>query len=253
MNISPSFKTVVFPVTLAIGMVASTMSAQPFSSTYDFSLVTASTGLTDPTPTPTAPGVTFGSFSAIGYVGNPNASGRFSFTTNGLGSVNGSDDFSTFTGNLDLTKYFEVTLTPQVSFSLDLDTIAFTIQRSGTGIRNFAVRSSLDGFAANLPASISPANINLGVGPGNEFRYLFDANANAQSGSLVTLGASFDTLTSPVTFRFYGWNAEAVTGTFSIDNVAFSGATIIVPEPSISALLGGFGLLALTFMRRRRS
>ncbi|MCE3279674.1 MAG: hypothetical protein K0S44_1865 [Bacteroidetes bacterium] len=30
-------------------------------------------------------------------------------------------------------------------------------------------------------------------------------------------------LASPVTFRFYGWNAEANTGTFSIDNVMISG------------------------------
>lgn len=245
-------KSEILTLTLAMGMAATTASAQPFSSTYDFGLVTASSGLTDPTTPPTATGLTFGSFSAGGYVGNPNAGGRFTFQTNALGSANGINDFSLFTGSLDITKYFEVTLTPSVGYTLDVDTIAFTIQRSSTGIRSYAVRSSLDGFAANLAASISPANVNLGVGPGNEFRYLSDSLSSAQNGSLVTLGAPFDLLSTPVTYRFYGWNAEAVTGTFSIDNVAFSGTITPVPEPGPLALLGGFGLLGLVMSTRRR-
>jgi hypothetical protein len=245
------FKRVLFPLTLTLGMAASTVSAQSFTATYDFGLVTSSSGLIDPTTPPTAAGVTFGSFSAVGYVGNPNASGRFSFTTNALGGVNASDNFATFSGALDPARYYEVTITPQVGSILDIDTLAFTIQRSGTGIRSYAVRSSLDGFAANLSASISPATTNLLVGPGDEFRWAFDANSSALNGSLVTLGPSFDVLTSPVTFRFYGWNAEALTGTFSVDNVALSGAITSVPEPSVAALFGGLGLLALVFKRRR--
>src|SRR5581483_9586430 len=200
---------------------------------------------------PTAAGLTFSAFTSVGMSSNPNASGRFSFTTNALGGVNGSDNFATFTGSLDPARYFQVTITPNAGVNLDLDTIAFTIQRSGTGIRSYAVRSSLDGFGSNLSASISPANSNLGVGSGNEFQYLFDANANAQDGSLVTLGAPFDTLTSAVTFRFYGWNAEAFTGTFSIDNVVFSGTTTAVPEPSTLALGLVGGLAFLRVLRRK--
>jgi len=248
-NISAPAKTA---LSLALVIMTSSAMAQSFTSTYDFASVTTSSGLTDPTAPPVAAGVTFGSFSAVGYVGSPNAASRFSFTTNGLGSSNGINDFSTFTGSLDPAKYFEVTLTPQAGFTLDLDSIAFTIQRSGTGIRSYAVRSSLDGFAANLSASISPANVNLGVGANNDFQYLFDANSNAQNGSLVTLGGLYDSLSAPVTFRFYGWNAEAVTGTFSIDNVAFSGSAVVVPEPSSMAIVGGFGVLGLFMAARRR-
>lgn len=252
MRLIRSIKSKIFFLSLATGLVATGASAQSFSSTYDFSSVTTLSGLTDPTTPPVATGLTFGSFTAVGYFGNPNAGSRFSFTTNGLGGINGDNNFANFTGSLDATKYFEVTLTPLAGFTIDIDTIAFTIQRSSTGIRSYAVRASVDGFAANLSASISPANANLGVGAASDFQYLSDALSSAQTGSLVTLGAPFDLLSAPVTFRFYGWNAEAVTGTFSIDNVMISGAAVAVPEPSAAAIFGGFGLLGLFMAARRR-
>lgn len=253
MKMIPRFKSKLLIPVLAFSLTGAAASAQSFTSTYDFALVTQTSGLTDPTTPPTATGLTFGSFTAVGYLGSPNASVRFSFTNNVLGGINGDNNFANFTGSLDLTKYFEVTLTPSLGYTLDVNTIGFTIQRSSTGIRSYAVRSSLDGYAANLPASISPANVNLGVGPGNDFRYLSDSLSSAQNGSLVTLGAPFDVLTAPVTYRFYGWNAEANTGTFSIDNVAFSGSVTPVPEPGPLAILGGFGLLGLVMSSRRRN
>ena len=233
------------------GLMAGNAPAQgSFNVTYDFSQVTANSGTTDPTPPPTASGATFGSFTAVGYTGNPNAGVRFSWQANPLGGVNGSDDFSQFSGSLDPAMYFEVALSPLAAFALQLDSFSFTIQRSSTGIRNYAVRSSLDGYAANLPGSINPANANLGVGPANEFRWLSDTMSTAQNGSLVTLNSSYADLTSPVTFRFYGWNAEGNLGTFSIDNVAFAGSTRIVPEPSATVLLS-LGLAACGARRLR--
>ncbi|MGC3959852.1 MAG: PEP-CTERM sorting domain-containing protein [Verrucomicrobiota bacterium] len=104
-----------------------------------------------------------------------------------------------------------------------------------------------------MPASISPANANLGVGANNDFQYLLDANSNAQNGSLVTLNSSYDLLSAPVTFRFYGWNAEGGGGTFSIDNVTFNGSVTAVPEPSAMAIVGGFGMLGLFMAARRRN
>jgi trimeric autotransporter adhesin len=224
--------------------------AQQFSVTYDFANVTTSSGTTDPTPVPTAPGLTFGSFAAVGYSGNPNASGRFSWTGNPTGGIDGVDNFSQFEGSLDLTKYYQVTLTPATGYTLDLDTISFTVQRSATGIRNYAVRSSVDNFASNLAGSISPANANLGVDGGDNFRWLFDAVSTAQNGSLTTLGQAFDDLSGPVSFRFYGWNAEGSGGTFSIDNVSFSGVAV-VPEPRSMALLA-IGAAGFWFFLRRK-
>jgi len=224
--------------------------AQSFTATFDFASVTTTSGTTDPTPPPTATGLTFGSFGSAGYTGNSSAAGRFSLAGNPTGSTTGNDNFATFTGNLDPTRYYQVILTPQPNYVIDLNSIAFTIQRSGTGIRSYAVRSSVDNFTANLPASISPANVNLTVGPSDEFRWVFDAQNGANNGSLVSLGAAFDAVSAPVTFRFYSWNAEAATGTFSVDNVAFSGVAISVPEPT-SVSLVAIGLLGLLIRRRK--
>ena len=225
--------------------------AQPFTATYDFAQVNTSSGTTDPTPPPNAAGVTFSPFSSTGMSANPNAGARFSFTSQPLGGVNTVDDFSQFTGSLTPTAYFEVTITPLTLIQLQLDSIAFTMQRSGTGVRSYAVRSSLDGYAANLTASISTANANLGVGPGNEFRVLLDSVTTAQNGSFVTLGTPFVGLTAPVSVRYYGWNAEGTGGTFSVDNVVFSGRTDNIPEPSATVLVLG-SLTALGFRQQHR-
>lgn len=194
--------------------------SQSFNATYPFTSVTTSSGLTDPTAVPIATGLTCGSFSAVGSgFANPNATARFSFTGWDLGATSGSD---VFTGVFNGTKYYQVTLTPLANYSIDINSITFTLQRSGTGIRQYSVRSSIDGYASNLPASITPSNVNLSVVPTNIFQ-IIDGPTTAQLGSTVTLDASFDNLTSAVTFRFYGWNAEALGGTFSIDDVVFNG------------------------------
>lgn len=223
------------------------ISAQSFVATYNFDQVTTSSGVTDPSSPPTAAGLTLGAFTAVGYTpSNPNAAGRFSWTSNPLGGINGSDNFSQFGGSLNLSAYFEVSITPLNQIAVQVNTLAFTVQRSGTGIRSYAVRSSLDGYANNLPASISPANANLAVAPNNEFQWVLDTQTGAQNGSVVTFGIPHASLTAPVTFRFYGWNAEAGTGTFSVDNVSFSGSTRSVPEPTVTAIfalvLGAWGV-----------
>ncbi|MGB3947714.1 MAG: FG-GAP-like repeat-containing protein [Bacteroidia bacterium] len=202
--------------------------AQNFTAAYTFDNVTTSSGLIDPTAVPTATGVLFGNFFAVGTASNPNAGGRFAFTNWPLGATNGNDNYSSFTGNINTSEYYEVTISTLNGFSVTLTDIIFTVQRSGTGCRNYSVRSSIDNYATNLPASISPSNANLSAQSGNVFFWNFDAITLGQNGSTITLsGGNYTNLTSPITFRFYGWNAEGAGGSFSIDNVIFSGSTAI--------------------------
>ncbi|HEY0299049.1 MAG TPA: DUF5689 domain-containing protein, partial [Arachidicoccus sp.] len=193
-----------------------------FTATYDFSGVPASkSGTTDPTAPPTASGITFGSFSAINVSDNSSGAGRFSFSSWPTGAT---DKSNSFTGSIDETKYYEVTITPASGKTLDLSGIAFTLQRSASGVRQAAVRSSIDNYAGNLPITINPSNDSLLVVPTNILQ-VADGATVAENGSNVTLGSNFATITQPVTFRFYGFNAEATGGTFSIDNVVFTGST----------------------------
>ena len=185
------------------------------SALFDFAGVTTSSGTTDPTALPEISGLSFSSFKAVGVGANSSAGTRFSFTSWALGATNGSD---VFTGAMDLNKYYEVIITPISGSKLDLNKLSFTLQRSATGVRQVAIRSGVDNFVTNLPASISPDNATLSVVATNIFQ-ITDAATTAQDGCTISFGEAFKTLTTPVTLRFYGFNAEAAAGTFSIDNV----------------------------------
>lgn len=217
---------------------------QAFTATYAFGSVTSSSGLTDPTAVPTATGVTFGSFSAVLVqqtttpvvvpATNPNAGSRFSFVDWPPGATNASD---VFTGSIDPNQYYQVTITPNSGTSVTLSTMTFTFQRSSTGVRQYAVRGSIDNYTANLPASLATgANAALSVVPTNIFQAT-DALAAAADGSLITFDVSaYANVTTPITLRFYGFNAEASGGTFSIDNVVINGTSqAAVATPTLTA------------------
>jgi len=229
--------------TLALLALTTVSFGQAFTATYDFAGITAAStqGLTDPTPVPTAAGVTFGSFHVV----NPNlaptvtgssGAGRFSFPNQPLGATNAVDTYASLTGTLSTAVYYEVVLTP--AQALNLTSITFRAQRSGTGIRTFAVRSSVDQFTSNLSASIADVT-NVNVQAGNVFFWVADGFTQGNNGQTITLGgAPFTGITSPVTFRFYGYNAEGDGGNFSIDDVVFTGSTgvLSVKDNAISGL-----------------
>ncbi len=216
--------------TLSLLLVFTLSFGQVFTGTYDFASVTATSGANDPSVVPSVQGMTFGSFMAINPTATPpynsTAGGRFSFTLQPGGAVNSDNNYANLTGALNSSIYYQVTVTPNAGTTYNLTGITFTSQRSGTGIRTYSVRSSTDNYAANLPASINPANAELSVQTENTFFRVLDAVTTAQNGSTITLsGVDFTGLTTPVTFRFYGWNSEGTGGSFSIDNVAISGNT----------------------------
>ncbi|MFY9308493.1 MAG: PKD domain-containing protein [Bacteroidia bacterium] len=210
---------------VAAFLAANVSIAQNFTAVYDFDSVKTNSGLTDPTPLPTVTNVTFGAFTAVGTPANPNATARFSFTNWPVGATNGINVYDSLSGSIDTTQYYEVTVTPNSGYSIDLSSITFSVQRSGTGIRTYAVRSSADNYASNLTPLIVPANTNLDIYPGGVFFWNTDATTSNQNGSTISLtGPGYTNLTTAVTFRFYGWNAESSGGTFSIDNVTINGS-----------------------------
>lgn len=238
-------KKILFNALILSGLLAN---AQTFTLNYPFSAITLTTGLIDPTPTPTAVGVTSGSFTAVGTPGgNPNASGRFSFQGWPTGSATGTvstDIYANMTGTINTGEYYEITIAPQSGYTLTLNSIAFGVRRSGTGIRNYSVRSSIDGYANNLTASVL-TNTNLSVVGTNEFFWNFDATSTSadQIGSTINLSSAI--ITTSVSFRFYAWNSEVggtTGGTFSIDNVLINGSasngTVSCASPTITAITG---------------
>ncbi|AYO58048.1 hypothetical protein CO230_07880 [Chryseobacterium sp. 6424] len=187
---------------LAAIAVSATVSAQAFTATYAFAGTPPVT-----TAVTTGSNYTASAFTSVGYT--QTATGN-RFTHEGAPTA----------GVLDTSKYLQVTVTPAAGYYLDVSSITFRAQRSGTGPRYYAVRSSVDGYAANLPASIVPANAELEVVPTNQFHYVNDISTG-QNGSTVT--PAITNQAGAVTFRFYFYGAEATTGTFSVDDVVITG------------------------------
>lgn len=218
-------KKVAIIITLFAGIIKD--QAQNFTAVYSFSLVTTSSGTVDPTPVPTAANVSFGSFTAHGVAANPNAAGRFSFTGWPQGSTNNNNVLSSFTGTVDTSKYYKVVVTPATNYSVKIDSIRFTVQRSGTGIRTYKVFSSKN--ASYLPGVIRGGNQNLSVINSTNFYWNYDSITTLQNGTTIIPGASHNLINSSVSFLFTAYNSEAGTGTFSIDNVTFYGSAFPTP------------------------
>jgi hypothetical protein len=106
---------------------------------------------------------------------------------------------------IDVNDYFEFTLTPNAGKTISFISFVYTGQASGTGPLNFAVRSSLDGFTADIGTPLS-------------------------TGATISLvNIAYQNIAAAITFRFYGWNASSGTGTFSINDFTFNGVTAVLP------------------------
>ena len=107
--------------TLSFILQASLSFEQAFTATYDFSLVTTTSGQTNPSPVPVVAGLTFESFVAV----NPSATnitgaGRSSFVDQPLGAVASDNVYANHTGVIGLGTYFQVAITLKAGTSLDL-------------------------------------------------------------------------------------------------------------------------------------
>lgn len=194
---------------------------------YQFNGVDVNTGNVDTLGTPYVDdaGLIFSDFQATGLSANSAVAGQFAFSGWGTGAADGASTYGSLTGSFNASKYYEFTLSNDVTQNLDLTSITFDIQRSADGPRTFAVRSSADNFATNLSGVVTPANGNLNVQAGNVFFVSSDVNTSI-TGTKINLGGNnFTNINGEsITFRVYAWNAEDAAGSFGVDNVSAAGS-----------------------------
>ncbi|MBS1636321.1 MAG: T9SS type A sorting domain-containing protein [Bacteroidetes bacterium] len=248
---------------------------------YLFTGATVSSGTVDPTPITYDTLIKYGSFKASGVSSNPVTAGQWSFNNWATGSTNGDTSCMQPSGALDPSKYYEVTLSPKLGVNMNITSINFNVQRSATGPRSFAVRSSVDGYTNNLniittyntvasQTMIAVAGSTVLVNDQSTLTYSISSTSNTtvpvpacsiytvpNTGTLsipahhkfmssiggkeifitkdttaylqgavatVTTGVITNSATAtPVTYRFYAWNAEDAAGSFRIDTVLITG------------------------------
>lgn len=213
--------------------------------TYTFDDVTTGSGRASAGASTAA--VSLSAFTAMTTLSaNSNTAGVFAFGqwVPG-GATNGSN---VFTGAIDLAEYFEFTVAPQPGHAVSLTGLAFSAGRTGTGPRQFVVRSDADGFAANLSAVAEGPLVAVGA---NVFQFPDNAATSLVAGQQVALaGPDFTGLGGARTFRFYAFNAEGA-GQFRLDDLAVHGTAVALPETMSTAWALAAAVVAGRIGRRR--
>jgi hypothetical protein len=117
-------------------------------------------------------------------------------------------------GAIDPNAYLQFSVSPNTGYYLVLNTVTMIIRRSNTGTpagagpNNWTLRSSLDGYTTDIATSSMTYNY---------------------ATFTVPLPAAFQTLSSAITFRLYGYNTTINTGgnsRFVADNISVQGQAI---------------------------
>ena len=163
--------------------------------------------------------LTVGNLTKVG-VTTSSSSGNFRASGWATGATTGSDVFS---GSLDPGKYFEFTLTAAAGHTLAMESLTFGVGRSGTGPRQWQWRSSVDGFAAAID-TYTTVNGGLTLAGGVVTN---PDNTTGFTGNVLDLSNALFQGRASLTFRFYGFNAEAGTGTGGLQGpLSFAGAVV---------------------------
>jgi hypothetical protein len=116
-------------------------------------------------------------------------------------NFSGFDTVST----VNLTKYFNFTITPASCYGMDLNRIIFTHKTSNSGGTPIVhLRSSLDNFAADIATKQLP-------------------NSSYKTDT-INLGTAFDNVTSAIEFRWYITDIGSMGATYRHDNVTLIGS-----------------------------
>jgi hypothetical protein len=150
-----------------------------------------------------------------------------------LGATNSSD---VFTGSIDLSKYFEVTLTAEQGYYIHNPGLNFGLGRSGTGPRQFQWRSSIDNFTSAIPIG----NVNAGLSHSSGVITTPDGTSTTLTGNSFTIN---QTGLNSITFRLYAYNAEGTGGTGGMQGALTFNLTVNTSLPvtftNFSALKSG--------------
>ena len=168
---------------------------------------------------------------------NVTASGIAIGTGLGAATANGRYNASGWTtgGTIDANDYFTFTLDANDGYKIDYSSFIFTGQGNG-GPRLLQLEYSLDGNAFQPVGGVLTATTN-----------------NTRKDYFIDLsGAQFQNLTTPVTFRLYGYNTVNSAGLFSINSYSINGYVDTAPEPGTMALLGVGSVLMGGYLRRTR-
>ena len=163
--------------------------------------------------------------SATSNFNNPNLTNSTITRGSGLTASNNGDRFNAIswasgsinnavTGN----DYMEFTISPSAGYAFNVTTIDINFQRSGTGPRGIALRSSTDGFSTNIDGEKTITD-----------------NTSIQAFSFTV---NLTNNTTPITFRFYAW-AESGTGTGGFEgagnDISVNGSVFLnTPQPEIN-------------------
>lgn len=154
-----------------------------------------------------------------------------SATTTASGSFNLT--FSARTGALvtGSSSYLTVTLTPTAGYSGTVNAIGFGARSTGGGPTTLSLRSSLDGYAADVASFSSSTTSNWAYFTNNFSSPVAFSNS------------------SPLTMRLYGSGGSSVTsGNWRIDDLQLD--VIVVPEPA-AIILGMLAVAGTTIVARR--
>lgn len=152
---------------------------------------------------------------------------------------------NTLSASVSNNDYILFSVTVAGGYALNLSSLAFKLGGTtgdGAYTTNAVLRSSVDGFAANI---------------GGSFSQSLGANVTAATYGDKTAdlgGVSFQSLVGIIQFRLYLWDNSTLTTTYTrVDSLVLSGAIAPVPEPAgLAAIAGSAGLVWVTVMRRRR-
>jgi len=145
----------------------------------------------------------------------------------GLGTATSTDNFGannwTTATSPDLTDYFAFTVTANGGFVLNLTSLELDEIRTGTGPQQWVVRSSLDGFTANLGS-------------------FTNTGTSLLTNRSIPLSSSFYNQTGSIEFRIYAFQATGGTGVWRVDNVEVFGS-ISAPDATPPTLQSASTLL----------